>query len=174
VKTLANRSVSSLLPNSDFPPLKRNLSQAADSFGAGAFCDCQRPFWVLFQPHYRHGRFSDRRCFEPRQCCRNPNRYNRTLMRVVQHLRIRLKQARHLRERRTQFHGRPGGYQPDLDVFRDFPFQVFDRPQFLELRVEAFNAFNHTEFAIQRAPLRPNNSDRFWAQQRMPASCRFR
>jgi hypothetical protein len=41
----------------------------------------------------------------------------------------------------------PGGYQPDLAVFRDFPFQMFDRPQFFELRVEAFNAFNHPEFS---------------------------
>jgi hypothetical protein len=41
----------------------------------------------------------------------------------------------------------PGGYQPDLAVFRDFPFQLFDRPQFFELRVEAFNAFNHPEFS---------------------------
>jgi hypothetical protein len=41
----------------------------------------------------------------------------------------------------------PGGYQPDLAVFRDFPFQLFDRPQFFELRIEAFNAFNHAEFS---------------------------
>ncbi|HTZ56709.1 MAG TPA: carboxypeptidase regulatory-like domain-containing protein [Acidobacteriaceae bacterium] len=41
----------------------------------------------------------------------------------------------------------PGGYEPDLAVFRDFPFQVFDRPQYFELRLEAFNAFNHPEFS---------------------------
>jgi hypothetical protein len=41
----------------------------------------------------------------------------------------------------------PGGYEPDLAAFRDFPFQIFDRPQFFELRVEAFNAFNHPEFS---------------------------
>jgi hypothetical protein len=41
----------------------------------------------------------------------------------------------------------PGGYQPDLAVFRDFPFQLLDRPQYFELRLEAFNAVNHAEFS---------------------------
>jgi Carboxypeptidase regulatory-like domain len=41
----------------------------------------------------------------------------------------------------------PGGYQADLAVFRDFPFQLFDKPQLLEVRVEAFNATNHAEFS---------------------------
>ena len=41
----------------------------------------------------------------------------------------------------------PGGYEPDLAVFRNFPFETFDKPQYLELRVEGFNAFNHPEFS---------------------------
>ncbi len=48
--------------------------------------------------------------------------------------------------RRDSLQG-PGRYDADLSVFRNFPFQAFDKPQYLELRVEAFNALNHPTFA---------------------------
>ena len=41
----------------------------------------------------------------------------------------------------------PGGYEADLAAFRDFPFQLWDKSQLFEVRVEAFNALNHPEFS---------------------------
>lgn len=41
----------------------------------------------------------------------------------------------------------PGGYEPDLAIFRDFQYHIHDNPQTIELRLEGFNAFNHPEFA---------------------------
>jgi hypothetical protein len=41
----------------------------------------------------------------------------------------------------------PGGYEPDLAVFRDFRYQLREKPQVMELRLEAFNATNHPEFS---------------------------
>ena len=40
----------------------------------------------------------------------------------------------------------PGGYHVDMALFRSFPFVVFEKPQSLQFRVEAFNAFNHPIF----------------------------
>lgn len=40
----------------------------------------------------------------------------------------------------------PGGYSNDLAIFRKFPFRAFDKPQYFEVRVEAFNALNHPVF----------------------------
>ncbi len=47
--------------------------------------------------------------------------------------------------RRDSLEG-PGGYDADLSAFRNFPFQAFDKPQYVELRVEAFNSLNHPTF----------------------------
>ena len=41
----------------------------------------------------------------------------------------------------------PGGYEPDLAIFRGFQYQLHDRPQIMELRLEAFSATNHPEFS---------------------------
>jgi hypothetical protein len=41
----------------------------------------------------------------------------------------------------------PGGYEADLAVFRDFRYQLREKPQVMEFRLEAFNATNHPEFS---------------------------
>jgi hypothetical protein len=41
----------------------------------------------------------------------------------------------------------PGGYEADLAAFRDLPFTLLDKEQYIELRLEAFNATNHPEFS---------------------------
>jgi hypothetical protein len=41
----------------------------------------------------------------------------------------------------------PGGYEPDISVYRDFPYEMFHKSQLFELRAEAFNAINHPEFS---------------------------
>lgn len=41
----------------------------------------------------------------------------------------------------------PGGYEPDLAIFRDIRYQLHDKPQDMELRLEGFNATNHPEFS---------------------------
>ncbi len=40
----------------------------------------------------------------------------------------------------------PGGYEPDLSVYRDFTYELFHRSQSFELRAEAFNVINHPTF----------------------------
>lgn len=40
----------------------------------------------------------------------------------------------------------PAGYNVDLAAFRRFPFEMFDKPQSVVFRVEAFNALNHPFF----------------------------
>jgi hypothetical protein len=40
----------------------------------------------------------------------------------------------------------PGGYEPDLSVYRDFPYELFHKTQSFELRAEAFNVINHPVF----------------------------
>jgi hypothetical protein len=39
----------------------------------------------------------------------------------------------------------PGRWQPDLSMVRNFPYTLFDKPQAVELRAEAFNAVNHPQ-----------------------------
>lgn len=41
----------------------------------------------------------------------------------------------------------PGGYEPDVAIFRDFQYQLHDKQQEVELRLEGFNATNHPEFS---------------------------
>jgi hypothetical protein len=41
----------------------------------------------------------------------------------------------------------PGGYEPDMSVYRDFPYEMFHKSQLFELRAEAFNVINHPEFS---------------------------
>jgi hypothetical protein len=41
----------------------------------------------------------------------------------------------------------PGGYQPDVAVFRDFRYNLHDKAQLVEFRAEAFNAVNHPELS---------------------------
>jgi hypothetical protein len=41
----------------------------------------------------------------------------------------------------------PGGYQPDVAVFRDFRYSLHDKAQLVEFRAEAFNAINHPELS---------------------------
>lgn len=40
-----------------------------------------------------------------------------------------------------------GGYEADLALFRDFQYQLHDKPQVTEFRLEGFNAINHPEFS---------------------------
>ena len=41
----------------------------------------------------------------------------------------------------------PGGYEPDMSIYRDFAYELFHKSQLFELRAESFNATNHPEFA---------------------------
>jgi Carboxypeptidase regulatory-like domain len=77
----------------------------------------------------------------------NPNQFNRTLKKWFNTAQYSTNLFGWYGDDGGRYLVGPGGYQPDLAVFRDFPFQLFDRPQFFELRIEAFNAFNHAEFS---------------------------
>ncbi len=41
----------------------------------------------------------------------------------------------------------PGGYEPDMAVYRDFVYEAFHKPQLFDVRIEAFNVINHPEFS---------------------------
>lgn len=48
---------------------------------------------------------------------------------------------------RGMLHG-PGFNYTDMDLFKDFPIGKADSPRYVEIRMEAFNAFNHPNFAF--------------------------
>jgi hypothetical protein len=51
----------------------------------------------------------------------------------------------------------PGNYRVDMALFRNFPFAIFEKPQSLQLRIEAFNALNHPTFDNPNATLNSSN-----------------
>lgn len=51
----------------------------------------------------------------------------------------------------------PGGYEPDLSVYRDFPYELFHRSQYFELRADAFDVTNHPVFGIPTSTFSSSN-----------------
>ena len=48
--------------------------------------------------------------------------------------------------KRNFFHG-PGYNYTDLSIYKDFPLGGMNSPRYIEVRLEAYNAFNHPNFA---------------------------
>ncbi|PJF45459.1 MAG: hypothetical protein CUN48_18775, partial [Candidatus Thermofonsia Clade 3 bacterium] len=42
---------------------------------------------------------------------------------------------------------RPGDHNWDISVFKNFPYWKNDESKYIQLRVEMFNAWNHTRFS---------------------------
>jgi hypothetical protein len=54
----------------------------------------------------------------------------------------------------------PGGYEPDLSIYRDFPYEMFHKTQLFEIRAEAFDVINHPTFTNPTSTLSSANFGR--------------
>jgi len=62
----------------------------------------------------------------------------------------------------------PGAYEPDLAVYRDFPYELFHKNQLWNVRFESFAVTNHPQFGNPTATLSSGNFGKILSAQANP------